>query len=166
MVSTLLEYVWIDADGGLRSKNRVVHDDEGIERLVSHPERWEWSFDGSSTGQATGTDSDVLIRPVAVYANPFYQSPPIGERGHFKSHLVMCDCYNKDGTPHATNARVRCVQTESACESDQPLFGIEQEYVLFERLTLLCIEVSPTKTVYLVATELRDVQEPVLTEAG
>lgn len=128
----ILEYVWIDADGGLRSKNRVVHD-ENVDSLLVES-KWEWSFDGSSTGQATGTDSDVLIRPVAVYANPFYQSPPIGERGHFKSHLVMCDCYNKDGTLHATNARVRCVQTESACESDQPLFGIEQEYVLFERL--------------------------------
>jgi glutamine synthetase len=123
---TILEYVWIDADGGLRSKNRVVHDDEGIERLVSHPERWEWSFDGSSTGQATGTDSDILIRPVAVYDNPFYHG--------LSAYLIMCDCYNKDGTPHATNARVRCVQTESASATDQPLFGIEQEYVLFDRL--------------------------------
>ena len=99
----ILEYVWIDADGGLRSKNRVVHD-ENVDSLLVES-KWEWSFDGSSTGQATGTDSDVLIRPVAVYANPFYQSPPIGERGHFKSHLVMCDCYNKDGTiKRITNA--------------------------------------------------------------
>jgi len=127
MPPILLEYVWIDADGGLRSKNRVVHDENVvIEKLVSQPERWEWSFDGSSTGQATGTDSDILMRPVAVYDNPFYQG--------LSAHLVMCDCYNKDGTPHATNARVRCAQTESASASDQPLFGIEQEYVLFERL--------------------------------
>ena len=129
----ILEYVWIDADGGLRSKNRVVYH-ENMDYLVSHPERWEWSFDGSSTGQATGTDSDVILRPVAVYPNPFYQSPPNGERGHFKAHLIMCDCYDKDGTPHSTNARVRCAQTESECAREEPLFGIEQEYILFERL--------------------------------
>jgi len=131
----ILEYVWIDADGGLRSKNRVVdcgclnvNDANDIDSIG------EWAFDGSSTGQATGTDSDVIIRPVAIYHNPFYQSPPAGERGHFKSHLVMCDCYNKDGTPHATNARVRCAQTGNEAATDEPLFGIEQEYVLFDRL--------------------------------
>lgn len=135
MPPILLEYVWIDADGGLRSKNRVVHDENVVvEKLLSQPEQWEWSFDGSSTGQATGTDSDIIMRPVAVYDNPFYQNLLVKERERVKSYLVMCDCYNKDGTPHATNARVRCAQTESASASDQPLFGIEQEYVFFERL--------------------------------
>jgi glutamine synthetase len=127
----ILEYVWIDADGGMRSKIRVVDIGvAGVECILTDSGRWEWSFDGSSTGQATGTDSDVLIRPVAIYPNPFYNSPSFGQR----AHLVLCDCYNKDGTPHATNARARCAQTETACASKEPLFGIEQEYVLFERL--------------------------------
>jgi glutamine synthetase len=46
---------------------------------------------------------------------------------------VLCDCYNKDGTPHATNARVQCAQTETACAAEEPIFGIEQEYVLYDR---------------------------------
>jgi glutamine synthetase len=122
-----MEYVWIDADGGMRSKTRVYTLEQfNYEGVLSHPERWEWSFDGSSTGQATGTDSDVLLRPVAIYPNPFFQS-------NFQSWLVLCDCYNKDGTPHATNARVRCAQTEAACLTDEPLFGIEQEYILYDR---------------------------------
>ena len=50
--------------------------------------------------------------------------------------LVLCDCYNKDGAPHATNARTRCAKTETACATEEPLFGIEQEYVLFERLKM------------------------------
>jgi glutamine synthetase len=133
----ILEYVWIDAAGGMRSKIRVsTIDDVAVEHLVQNADQWEWSFDGSSTGQATGTDSDVILRPVAVYANPFFQSH--ASNASNASHasnawLVLCDCYNKDGTPHATNARVRCMQTEAACLTDEPLFGIEQEYILFSR---------------------------------
>ena len=127
----ILEYVWTDADAGLRSKTRVVKLDDSIniECIMDYPGRWEWSFDGSSTGQATGTDSDVLIRPVAIYKNPFYKNSPGVE-----AWLILCDCYDKDGTPHATNARARCAQTEAACAAEEPLFGIEQEYVLVERL--------------------------------
>jgi len=124
----ILEYVWIDAAGGVRSKIRVANiDDVAVEHLVQNADQWEWSFDGSSTGQATGTDSDVILRPVAMYRNPFFQS------NASNAWLVLCDCYNKDGTPHATNARVRCAQTEAACLTDEPMFGIEQEYILFSR---------------------------------
>ena len=135
----ILEYVWIDAAGGMRSKTRVVQLDEGVECIINESARWEWSFDGSSTGQATGTDSDVLIRPVAIYGNPFYNIPSsyFGQR----AHLVLCDCYNKDGTPHATNARVQCAQTETACAAEEPLFGIEQEYVLYDD----CAKEAPYK---------------------
>ena len=31
----------------------------------------EWNYDGSSTGQAPGHDSDVYLRPVAFYPDPF-----------------------------------------------------------------------------------------------
>lgn len=30
-----------------------------------------WNFDGSSTGQAPGDNSDVYLRPCAVYPDPF-----------------------------------------------------------------------------------------------
>jgi len=131
----ILEYVWIDADGGLRSKNRVVDCDcLNVNDVNDISAVGEWSFDGSSTGQATGTDSDVIIRPVAIYPNPFYPTCSTGEPVCFKAHLVMCDCYDKDGTPHSTNSRDQCAQTEAACAREEPLFGIEQEYVIFERL--------------------------------
>ena len=128
MIKHILEYVWIDAAGGMRSKTRVVKLDESISCVTSDPGRWEWSFDGSSTEQATGTDSDVLIRPVAIYLNPFFHN----KSAMVQAWLVLCDCYNKDGTPHVTNARARCAQTETACSAEEPLFGIEQEYVLFD----------------------------------
>jgi len=131
----ILEYVWIDARGGMRSKNRVANIDACNEHcILSDRARWEWSFDGSSTGQATGTDSDVILRPVALYRNPFYNANHAQLHLATESLLVLCDTYDKDGTtPHATNARVKCAQTESECLTDEPLFGIEQEYILFDR---------------------------------
>lgn len=30
-----------------------------------------WNFDGSSTGQAPGDDSEVLLKPRAIYPDPF-----------------------------------------------------------------------------------------------
>ena len=72
MKPIILEYVWIDAAGGMRSKTRVEHNMHHFspDWMLSDHERWDWSFDGSSTGQATGTDSDVIIRPVAIFPNP------------------------------------------------------------------------------------------------
>jgi len=120
----ICEYVWIDAFGSMRSKIKVNY----VKVIDSRPELQvgEWSFDGSSTGQAIGTDSDVLLKPVAVFKNPFVTYQDF-------SFLVLCECYNKDRTPHETNKRYKCIETFNSCKDDEPLFGIEQEYVLFDR---------------------------------
>ena len=131
----IMEYVWIDAAGGMRSKTRVANINSCDHRcILSECKQWEWSFDGSSTGQATGTDSDVILRPIALYRNPFYDDHRGTHCTMPISLLVLCDTYDKDGTtPHTTNARVKCAQTEAACSSAEPLFGIEQEYILYDR---------------------------------
>jgi glutamine synthetase len=86
----------------------------------------EWNFDGSSTGQAPGGDSEIVLRPVALFPDPF---APSGA-----SVFVLCACYEKDGsTPARNNTRDRCAARMLACASHVPWFGIEQEYTLFER---------------------------------
>jgi len=117
----LLEYVWIDVGGNPRSKIKILN-----ENMFKINELPDWNFDGSSTGQAEGRDSDVLIKPRTLYPNPFVN--------YMESYLVMCDCWNKDGTPHITNYRVKLVETYSQCEDQKPIFGIEQEFVLFDRV--------------------------------
>eukprot|EP00879_Flechtneria_rotunda_P020470 GHRR01021538.1.p1 GENE.GHRR01021538.1~~GHRR01021538.1.p1 ORF type:complete len:132 (+),score=16.98 GHRR01021538.1:147-542(+) len=59
----IAEYVWIGGTGqDLRSKART---------LAKKPEKPEdlphWNYDGSSTGQAPGTDSEVYLIPRAIF---------------------------------------------------------------------------------------------------
>ena len=49
-----------------------------------------WNFDGSSTGQAEGSNSDVYLHPVAMFKDPF-------RRGENK--LVMCETYKYNKLP-------------------------------------------------------------------
>lgn len=49
-----------------------------------------WNFDGSSTGQAEGSNSDIYLKPVAIYKDPFMLSNNI---------LVMCETYKYNKEP-------------------------------------------------------------------
>ena len=113
----LLEYIWIDGNGNLRSKTRVHK--ENTKDVNSFP---IWNYDGSSTNQATGDDSEVFIRPQTIYNDPFRQT---GE-----NYLVMCDTLLPDGTPHPTNTRVSAVELFDKNPGTKPMFGIEQEFFL------------------------------------
>ncbi|KAL1936568.1 hypothetical protein VTP01DRAFT_702 [Rhizomucor pusillus] len=116
--SVQIEYVWIDGFNQLRSKTKTVS--KVPQTAADLP---EWNFDGSSTGQAEGHDSDVLIQPVALFADPF--------RGG-DNKFVLCETYNPDGTPHRTNFRHACKKIMDAHADSHPWFGIEQEYMLFD----------------------------------
>jgi len=113
-------YVWIDGTGeNLRSKTRTL--DTVPEAISEYP---IWNYDGSSTGQATGRDSDMYLYPVAVYEDPF--SGP-------NARLVLCDTYNHLREPTATNHRAKCLKAMKMCANERPWFGIEQEYLLLDR---------------------------------
>ena len=89
--------------------------------VKSHKELSEWNFDGSSTGQAPGDDSDVYLRPVAIYPDPFRGGDNI---------LVMCETWDHDGTPNKFNYRHEAVRLMDANASEHVWFGLEQEYTL------------------------------------
>ena len=116
-MSFLFEYVWLDFDGGLRSKIKVCYRD--IPPI--------WNFDGSSTGQmVSGTNtSDVIINPIRTYNHPLIDYP--------NSKLVLCECLNPDMTPHNTNHRRQCDELTNIVKEEECLFGIEQEYVIMQR---------------------------------
>ncbi|KAL8287683.1 hypothetical protein RQP46_003541 [Phenoliferia psychrophenolica] len=111
------EYVWIDADGGMRCKTTTL---DGP--ITDVGQLKEWNFDGSSTGQAEGRDSDVFLRPAAFFPDPF--------RGG-KNILVIAETYNNDGTPNKHNHRYSCAKSMEAAKAHEPWFGLEQEYTIF-----------------------------------
>ncbi|XP_013145020.1 PREDICTED: glutamine synthetase 2 cytoplasmic-like isoform X1 [Papilio polytes] len=82
-----------------------------------------WNFDGSSTGQADGHNSDTYLVPRALYRDPF-------RRGNHL--LVMCDTYKYNMEPTESNHRVKCQEAYEKCKDDEPWFGIEQEYILLD----------------------------------
>lgn len=121
----MAEYIWHDGREPvqrLRSKTRIIHDLGDNPAIEAFP---EWSFDGSSTYQSPGTNSDLLLKPVN-----FVRDPLRGD-GNF---LVLCEVFNEDGTPHKSNRRaeLRSVLEEKGGSALEPWFGFEQEYVFFD----------------------------------
>ena len=118
------EYIWLDGrvpTKRLRSKTRIIKDLGDSPKMSDFP---EWSYDGSSTYQADGGNSDLILVPVNFITDP------IRGEGNF---LVMCEVMNEDGTPHKSNERAKLRSTlEKGAAAVEPWFGFEQEYVLFE----------------------------------
>jgi len=109
-----LEYIWLDGylpEPNLRSKTKIVADKPGsVEDLPM------WGFDGSSTQQAEGHNSDCMLKPVGLY-------PDCTRKDAF---LVMCEVLLPDGTPHPSNFR-------STVGDDPDLWiGFEQEYFMMK----------------------------------
>jgi len=120
------EYVWIGGNNELRCKTRTL-----TKSPTSVADLPIWNFDGSSTMQAPGSDSEVLLKPAAMYADPF--------RPGFGNIIVLCDCYLPDpngpeglGGPIPSNSRAKCKAVMDKVMRQEPWFGIEQEYTLFE----------------------------------
>ena len=114
MTKYKLEYIWLDGyepTPNLRSKTKV----KAFGAFPGVDEIPVWGFDGSSTRQAEGSDSDCLLQPVAVFPDPARRD----------AVLVMCEVLLPDGTAHPSNTRSRVV------DDPDTWFGFEQEYFLY-----------------------------------
>ena len=126
-MSTAAEYIWIDGSSPtrtLRSKTRIVDLSTDSPSPGDFP---DWGFDGSSTNQADGDNSDCALHPVCVVPDPMRPTFPGG------AYLVLCEVLNPaDNTPHASNTRAGLVAIMEQVGDQEPWIGIEQEYTLFE----------------------------------
>jgi glutamine synthetase len=110
------EYVWVDAHGVPRSKTKTLSKKpHSVEDLPM------WNFDGSSTEQAAGDDSEIYIMPRAVFKDPF--------RGG-ENVMVLSECFTPEMKPAIGNTRAAAKEVMDKFADMDPWFGIEQEYTL------------------------------------
>ncbi|XP_010420355.1 PREDICTED: glutamine synthetase cytosolic isozyme 1-4 isoform X2 [Camelina sativa] len=118
----IAEYIWIGGSGlDMRSKART------LSGPVKDPsELPKWNYDGSSTGQAPGDDSEVILYPQAIFKDPFRRGNNI---------LVMCDAYTPAGEPIPTNKRHAAAKifSDPNVVAEVTWYGIEQEYTLLQK---------------------------------
>jgi glutamine synthetase len=111
------EYLWIDGTEPtalIRSKTKVIPTGE---------EPGIWGFDGSSTNQAPGENSDCVLKPAFVCPDPIRGGDNV---------IVLCEVLLTDMTPHPTNTRAACAAIAEKYADFDCWFGIEQEYTFFE----------------------------------
>jgi glutamine synthetase len=121
------DYVWIGGNGEFRSKTRVITVKPN-QKSVTLKDIPDWNYDGSSTNQAKGEDSEVIIVPRAMYRNPFTMVNDV---------LVMCDTYTHDMKPHITNTRASANNIFTKYLEMRPWYGLEQEYFILDPKTNL-----------------------------
>lgn len=115
------EYIWMDGHkptGKLRSKTKILN--ETVKSIDDLP---VWGFDGSSTMQATGNNSDCMLKPVKYIPDPIRGGDNV---------IVLCEVFNADDTVHETNTRAKLREVAEKYKEHEAWFGIEQEYTLFQ----------------------------------
>jgi len=136
MPACAVEYVWCSGANthhDLRSKIKcVTFTEEEVKKFLATPSALltvlpVWNFDGSSTGQASGKDTEILIKPVAAWVHPFLQDVP--------TFVVLAECLTPKNEATIDNTRyiARTVfHLDEATRAMKPWFGLEQEYVFFK----------------------------------
>lgn len=120
---TVVDYVWIGGNGELRSKTRVLN--ISICSIENIP---PWNYDGSSTNQADGDSSEIIIYPKLIFRCPF-------TRLHGNGIIVMCDTYMSNGVPLSNNHRYWAEKIFKKYADQKPWYGLEQEYFIYDNNT-------------------------------
>ena len=114
-------YIWIDGTKtGLRCKTRTL---DFVPKCTD--DLPVWNYDGSSTFQSNGRNSDIYLYPKSIFSDPFRGDP---------NKLVLCETYTHEDKPHPTNTRSSCnsYMSEAKVKDSHPWFGIEQEYTIMK----------------------------------
>ena len=128
----IAEYVWIDGKGELRAKCRTLTN-LPQDREITVEDLPEWNYDGSSCYQATTENSEVIMKPVAIFKDPF-RGPTKNPLHHHL--LVLTETFRwtdetcQELKPTNTNFRAHARAIFEAGKEEEPWFGIEQEYTM------------------------------------
>jgi glutamine synthetase len=115
------EYLWIDGaepTPEIRSKTKIYPD--GVEPGI-------WGYDGSSTNQAPGDRSDIVLQPVFTCPDPVRGGDNV---------IVMCETlHTADMSPIPSNTRALAREAEELYGDQDVWLGLEQEYTLLDPVT-------------------------------
>ena len=75
-----------------------------------------WNFDGSSTEQSAGDNSDVYLVPRAIFKDPFRGGDNV---------IVLSECYTASQEPAIGNTRASCAAVMDKYAHHDPWFGID-----------------------------------------
>ena len=132
-MNLILEYIWIGGNTEIRSKTKVIKYNKDTLTFDKKSGRFtdyqlpDWNYDGSSTWQATGDDSEVMLKPMRVYVNPFSRLE--------NSFLVLCETYLPNGEPHYSNTRIKATNIFNKHFDQYSMFGIEHEFFVINSET-------------------------------
>lgn len=145
-------YIWIDGSGeGLRCKTKTLDcEPKTVEGKCSLTwggggssqetpmQIWtttvcllelpEWNFDGSSTDQSEGSNSDMFLVPVAMFRDPFRKDP---------NKLVLCEVFKYNHKPAGRTEQSLLLQLKLSCISanfcswsdrDQPATHLQTDH--------------------------------------
>lgn len=128
----IAEYIWLGGNSEILSKTRIIRPEQipNVDKHISFYNIPEWDYDGSSTRQATTEVSEVVLKPCAMFRNPFHEN-------NDHSFLILCSTYAPDGMPIFNNHRHKA---EEIFKDDDVLdqniwFGLEFEYMIFSKTT-------------------------------
>jgi glutamine synthetase len=132
-IKIICDYVWLGGNSELRSKTRVI-DIVQTNIIVNLNDMPQWNYDGSSTEQAFGKNSEIILKPCALYKCPF--------RRNDDSYLVLCDTYDTENNPLINNHRVSANEIFDMYLTQEPWYGIEQEFFMIDNDTKSVLEIS------------------------
>lgn len=118
----IAEYIWVDSENNMRSKNRIISFECEVD-LLNENIYPKWTFDGSSTSKkndSTDNRSDIYLYPIAVYPNPLHNC------SSYNCVIVLC------ATSANHNEYMNCKHICKKYENYEPLFGVEQEYMILD----------------------------------
>jgi glutamine synthetase len=135
-ISICLDYIWLDNEKNFRSKIKVWNIDTSTSKFngKNYDMLPEWTYDGSSTKQADGEDSEIVLKPVAIF-------PKLAGHGYY----VLCATYNLEPeidnngiqtwkyTPTRNNTWHNANEVFEKYKDEKPWYGLEQEYFINPR---------------------------------
>lgn len=125
-MTTKLHYVWLDAAGKLRSKLKIT--EKQINTLEQCP---DWSFDGSSTEQATGDNSDCILKPARLYKQTAIYGGISDVVGVPK--IVLCEVFDSEDKPHESNHRRQLFKDMVETEGSETIWAaFENEFTFMQ----------------------------------